>query len=250
MKQFLPFFIILILLAGCTSGGVVVEDGDTVFVRYVGKLENGRVFDTNIQDVAENQLIEKTDTFNTRNVYTPLKFTIGAEDVITGFEEGVIGMKEGTTREVTIPPEKGYEWREDLTQIGERVAVLDKVESVTFHDFTEATGLTEFVAGTVVPWREWKAEIVVVSSDSVILKSIVTTSTVNSEIGTFDIVVDTGTITETFTPKEDAAIETNFGKGKLSIINDTHFLMDFNPPLAGKTLIFEITVDTVEKAQA
>ncbi|HDH27591.1 MAG TPA: hypothetical protein ENH13_00500 [Euryarchaeota archaeon] len=251
LKQVYPILLILILLAGCTSGGgVVVEKGDTVFVHYVGKLENGKVFDTNIQDVAENPVVEKTDTFNKHTVYTPLKFTVGAGEVIEGFDDAVIGMKEGETKEVTIPPENGYEWREDLTQVGQRVAVLDKVESVTFHDLTKATGLTEFVVGTVVPWREWKAEIVAVSDETVVLKSIVNTSTINTEVGSFDIVVDTGTITETFTPKEGAEIKTHTGKGKLSIINDTHFLIDFNPPLAGKTLVFDITVDTVEKAQA
>ncbi len=89
-----------------------------------------------------------------------------------------------------------------------------------------------------------------VSGGMVVLKSSVNTSTVNSEIGSFDIVVETGTIIETFTPKEGVEIQSHSGSGRLSIINDTHFLMDFNPPLAGKTLIFEITVDAVEKATA
>ncbi len=250
MKKVLFILAIVILIAGCASNGVVVEEGDTVFVYYTGKLENGKVFDTNIQDVAESPVIEKTDTFNSRSVYTPLKFTIGADEVIEGFEETVIGMKEGETREASIPPEKGYEWNKNLTQIAPRIAVIDKVESVTFNDLTEATGLTEFVVGTIVPWREWKAEIIAVNGGSVVLKSIVNTSTVNSEIGSFDIVVETGTIIETFTPKEGVEIQSHSGSGRFIIINDTHFLMDFNPPLAGKTLIFEITVDAVEKAAA
>ncbi len=104
MKKVLFILAFVILIAGCTSGGVVVEEGDTVFVYYTGKLENGQVFDTNLKDVAESSVVEKTDTFNSRSVYTSFKFTVGAGEVIEGFEEAVIGMREGETREASIPP--------------------------------------------------------------------------------------------------------------------------------------------------
>jgi peptidylprolyl isomerase len=39
---------------------------------------------------------------------TPLEFTVGSGQVISGFDEAVIGMTPGMTKTVTIPPEKGY----------------------------------------------------------------------------------------------------------------------------------------------
>ena len=40
--------------------------------------------------------------------YTPLQFTVGQGDVITGFDQGVIGMKVGQTETINISPSDGY----------------------------------------------------------------------------------------------------------------------------------------------
>ena len=66
-----------------------VKQGDTIKVHYTGKLKNGRVFDSS----------RKKDTF---------EFTIGANQVITGFEEGIIGMQKGELKTVNISFEKAY----------------------------------------------------------------------------------------------------------------------------------------------
>jgi len=63
--------------------------GDKVRVRYRGFLNDGTMFDSSPE-------IE------------PLEFTIGEEVVIPGFEQSVIGMKEGDTKGVSIPPEDGF----------------------------------------------------------------------------------------------------------------------------------------------
>ena len=38
----------------------------------------------------------------------PFQFTLGAHQVIAGWDEGVAGMKVGGSRTLTIPPELGY----------------------------------------------------------------------------------------------------------------------------------------------
>jgi peptidylprolyl isomerase len=38
----------------------------------------------------------------------PLNFELGAGDVIPGWDEGVVGMKEGGRRQLTIPPDLAY----------------------------------------------------------------------------------------------------------------------------------------------
>jgi len=65
------------------------KDGDTVKVHYTGKLEDGTVFDSSKEG-------------------EPLELTIGAGNVIEGFEKGVIGMERGGSKTVTIPPEEAY----------------------------------------------------------------------------------------------------------------------------------------------
>lgn len=74
----------------------VVKTGDTVSVYYVGTLENGSVFDSNLNK-------------------TPLSFTVGAHTVIPGFEDAVIGMAKDQVKTVTIPVDKAYgPYRNDL----------------------------------------------------------------------------------------------------------------------------------------
>ncbi len=72
----------------------VVEKGDTVSVFYTGKFENGEVFDSNVGK-------------------EPFTFTVGAGQVIPGFEKAVIGMKVGQEKTVTITPDEGYGQRDE-----------------------------------------------------------------------------------------------------------------------------------------
>ncbi|KPK81983.1 MAG: peptidylprolyl isomerase [Gemmatimonas sp. SM23_52] len=65
------------------------KSGDTVKVHYVGRLEDGRVFDTSAQR-------------------EPLQFTLGQRNVIPGFEQAVVGMAAGEAKTVQIPPEEAY----------------------------------------------------------------------------------------------------------------------------------------------
>ncbi|VVB66322.1 FKBP-type peptidyl-prolyl cis-trans isomerase [Candidatus Gugararchaeum adminiculabundum] len=118
-------FVFALILAGCAQGGnsgtnntanstpakndtiapvnsLVVQAGDNVSVEYIGKLENGTVFDTNMQDEAVKAGLPL------RPVYEPLQFTAGAGRMIKGFDEGVIGMKVGETKTLTIAPEDAY----------------------------------------------------------------------------------------------------------------------------------------------
>ena len=67
----------------------IAKTGDTVAIYYTGTLDDGTVFDTNVNA-------------------TPLTFTLGEGKVIPGFEEAVTGMAVNDTKTVKIPPEKAY----------------------------------------------------------------------------------------------------------------------------------------------
>jgi FKBP-type peptidyl-prolyl cis-trans isomerase 2 len=89
----------------------VVEKGDTVKVNYIGRLEDGRVFDTSLWGVASNDaLYPKSLSFSLRaqSSYTPLTFTVGSGQMIAGFDQGVIGMSENETKVIVVPPDEGY----------------------------------------------------------------------------------------------------------------------------------------------
>ena len=64
--------------------------GNKVRVHYTGTLEDRTVFSSTYE---ENE---------------PFEFTIGKRHVLPGFENAVIGMKEGEKKTITIPPEEAY----------------------------------------------------------------------------------------------------------------------------------------------
>lgn len=67
----------------------VVATGDQIRVNYVGCFENGAMFDS-----SEGR--------------EPLEFTVGAEQVIPGFDRAVLGMKPGESCKIVVSPEDGY----------------------------------------------------------------------------------------------------------------------------------------------
>lgn len=79
------------------------QAGDTVSVHYVGKFPGGKVFDTSMKSEAIT-----SGLFNPARDYKPLQVVLGQHQVISGFEEALIGMKINETKEVTLPPEKAY----------------------------------------------------------------------------------------------------------------------------------------------
>jgi len=81
----------LIIVDNVIGEGLEAEKFDILTVNYTGKLEDGTVFDSSKNPGRD-----------------PFRFTVGAGQVIQGWEEGFIGMKIGGTRTLTIPSEMGY----------------------------------------------------------------------------------------------------------------------------------------------
>ncbi len=167
-----PFFLALIaiviiaILAGAfwaySTSGIAVANGDTVKVYYTGKFTNGTVFNTNA------------------GTGEPFEFVVGANQVIPGFDQAVIGMRLNQSKTVVIPVNEAY--------------------------------------GPVNP-----AMIVSVSIDEFVNRT-----------------VDVGqTVTETSEDGEQF-------QGIVTQVNSTNATVDFNSPLAGKTLVFNITVVAIE----
>ena len=99
---------IILLVAGCSkddknmSGELIIEDiivgqgaeavkYSIITVNYTGWLEDGTKFDSSLNSGRE-----------------PLRFTLGAGQMIQGFDQGIVGMKVGGKRKLTIPPNLGY----------------------------------------------------------------------------------------------------------------------------------------------
>ena len=82
--------------------GVVAEKGDDVAVDYTGTTDDGKVFDTSVKVDAQKAGLPL------RPSYAPLEFTVGAGQMISGFDKGVVGMKVGETKNVRMEAKDAY----------------------------------------------------------------------------------------------------------------------------------------------
>ncbi|CAI1492631.1 MULTISPECIES: peptidylprolyl isomerase [Thermococcus] len=153
-----------------------VEAGDYVLFNYVGRFENGEVFDTSIEELARKHGVYVED-----REYGPMWARIGVGEIIPGLDEAIIGMEPGEKKTVTVPPEKAY-----------GMPNPELIIKVPVEEFTRA-GLE---------------------------------------------------------PQEGLYVMTDSGIAKILKVEENMVSLDFNHPLAGKTLIFEVEVIEVKKSEA
>jgi len=106
-----------------------ITNGSSVSVNYTGRLEDGTIFDTSLQEGR-----------------TPLTATLGQGQLIPGFENGLIGMTTGEKKTIEIEPKDAYgEVNEmmiqevELTQVPENVKVGDMLQGQNQHGPVQVT---------------------------------------------------------------------------------------------------------------
>ena len=245
-KYVLPVTITLIIIVALVVGlyylisANVVAEGKTIGVNYVLTVD-GEVFDTN----------EGMD---------PFVFTVGAGQVIPGFDENVKGMAVGDVKIFVLSPEEGYgasnpEMIFELPLLQE-LSKYDYMELEQYFSlFNETPMEGEVVESELWPW---KFGVVGVNETSVKVENLL-------EVGEV-IELDTlGWVTEVVEVNEDMIILLQkpslgddfvlpFGvdvmQGKVVEIEDVNFTVDFNSPLVGKELSFEVTLLEILEEQS
>jgi peptidylprolyl isomerase len=167
---------LLICLSGCTAQQPVVKANDTVKVYYSVSFPGQAPFESNKNG-------------------TPLEFTVGAGQVVKGFDSAVIGMSPGQTKTVTLTPEEAYgPYRPELVNTLSTESVKN-----TLAELNSTGNLAVLNFPGVGPVYVWKT--------------------------------DQGTT----------------GYLRFSNITEESTTVDENHPLAGKDLVFEITLVEIVK---
>lgn len=283
MKKYLILSLVAALLfSGCL--GETVKVGDKISVDYTGTLPDGTVFDTSIETVAlENNL------FTHDRMYQPLQFTVGKGQVVQGFDEGVVGMRVGETRTLTIPPEKGYGSINPhaiqvipIVQNISRTRSFSKVLEIPAVQFESVFGLNHTVGEKVqIPQTNIRLTIQRIASNvsmsydlpmgytivqegapwnetvtRIDMTNITTTAAVKvNDVIQFEdapwnttvMAFNAENITLHHNSIPDTVIESAFGPPIWMSFNETSVILDHNHKLAGKTMLFEVTIKSIDQ---
>jgi FKBP-type peptidyl-prolyl cis-trans isomerase 2 len=155
---------------------MTIATGDSVTITYTGRLEDGTVFDTTDEAVAEEAGLREEQP---DREFEPITVEVGAGNLIEGMEAGLLDLEEGDSETIRVPPEEAYGEADD-----------DSVRQFDAEQFEEMVG-QEPVEGLQV----------------------------RAQGGAAGTVVDVG-------------------EGVVAV--------DFEHPLAGETLIFDVDVLAVE----
>lgn len=80
-----------------------MKKGNIVLVDFVAKTDQGEIFDLTKEDLAKKEGI-----YNEKIKYEPIALILGEGTTMPGLEEGLLKMKEGEQKNITITPEKGF----------------------------------------------------------------------------------------------------------------------------------------------
>jgi len=135
----------VLLWSGCDSGGsepegelmvqnivagagLAAEPGHGIMVRYTGMLEDGTVFDS-----------------STNSPDSIFAFTLGVGQVLKGWDEGLVGLRVGGKRRLTIPPHLAYGSRGITDRVPANATVIFEIELV---HILEEVLVRDLVVGT------------------------------------------------------------------------------------------------------
>ncbi len=98
-----------------------IELNDFVEVSYTGKLEDGKIFDTNNETIAKTSKI-----YSQKQKYGPIKICVGEHQILEGIDKELVGKEIGKTYTLNIPCELGFGKRD-----------IKKVQLVPLSTFNE-----------------------------------------------------------------------------------------------------------------
>jgi len=239
----------------------LVHNGTLVKMDYVGFLEDNRVFDTSMWDVANSSGLDRWPDFRnssagrTRADYNPLQVTIGTHQVIQGWEIGLQDMSLGQGKALVIPPDLAYghfvEQPQNLTD------VMPIYNTTTASSFTATYGFAAVEDLQFIdPVYGWTVQVVNVENAT----GIVTVKTLPNANATYtpygvnatvaNISSASGTFEVRWAPALHQATSYQLNTGEVTSLNETAFVIrwqtEHRQPLAPYTLYFLVYVRSAQ----
>lgn len=255
-----------------------VKIGDNVSVDYT-VIVNGSIIATSVESVAKENNLSKPGS-----KYIPLTLTVGKGKVIEGFDEGITGMRIGETKTITIPPEKAFGLKDPklistipIIQIIPTTITFPKVVDVSVDEFDSVFGTNHTIGDTVQTPSNINMTIQNMTNSTVYLSYNVKVGDESTKSGLKETIIkiDENNITtkndakkndtiqlqgtawnstvidinsENITLRNNRIPDTNIRtlSGNINIhFNDTYITVDANKEFAGETMIYNVTIRSI-----
>jgi len=234
--------LLLILFIIQTVSDSRIKEGSVVTVDYTLYLENGDIYDTTIESVGKGaDLVDKD--------YSPLVFTVGDKDILSGFQDELLGLRSGDEKRFTLTPERAYGERLD-----ERVIEFPRNINLTRYTYLDVNKFRsvfgkEPIIGEIVktPTISWDFKITDADENKVTLENVLSEG---DAVRLVVLSVDEEYIylRRNLNVGDYVSLGPNQGFAVITEVNEDSFTADANPPLAGKTIIFDVKITDVQNS--
>lgn len=236
--------------SGNVPGRQIVEAGDLTLVQYRATLDDGSLFYTTRKEEAEDPSLKKVAWFRAAARTEAEAVTAGKPSLLPGVGAAVLGMKIGEKRRVVLAPEQAFGPADPQKRRQFPLAkTMPGTVTVPAKEFVERFGSAPLVGQQVEANPYFPARVCAVREGEVDLQFLAKDGQRFPEpFGETVIRVDGNEITARLTPELGAPFAMQQESGVVAEVGAESFTVDFNNPLAGKTLTIDLEVTGLTKS--
>ncbi|MFH1403066.1 MAG: FKBP-type peptidyl-prolyl cis-trans isomerase [Candidatus Altiarchaeota archaeon] len=231
--------------------GLVAAEGDVVTVHYVIWDEDGVMYDTSYQELANKTVAYM---LGDDTGYGPVTFEVGSGTAIEGLETGVIGMSVGDSRTLTIEPLKAYGLHVDeYVFLLSRTERIPRYQSIARDIFERDIGSKPALGGVYTLSKnmssvDWPITVVNLSGDSVYIEyGLPSVTSFETNFGPA-VIEETGDEFHVIVSPSTGRVVTKYGIARITDVNEENFTLDYNNELANKTIVVKVDLLDIMRA--
>jgi FKBP-type peptidyl-prolyl cis-trans isomerase 2 len=233
---------------GGRNGGLQeIKKGDVVSVNYTATLEDGSLLFTTYAELAKDQSRRKAPQYKEPKTFGPEEIVAGTSTKVPGIADAVIGMTPGARKQLSLPPETAYGPIDQAKiQTLPTIRSVPRKLSMSPEQFYEQFRVFPMQGRDVQLTPFLTARISEVTPDSAHLELTAKDGEeAEVEYGKVRIRSAADQVIVQLIPKIGTTFKSNTNEGRITRADGETFVVDFNSPLAGRTIGLDVEVVSV-----
>ncbi|MHC1729275.1 MAG: thioredoxin fold domain-containing protein [Syntrophobacteraceae bacterium] len=232
------------------AAAVKVQEGDLAKVNYTVMSETGELISTTEASVAQDTALRKSPQYIAPKEFAPEEVLAGKPGLPVGLGDVAVGMVTGEKKKFTLSPDKAYGTHDPNKKMDiPSVQTMPKTIRMSPEDYVQRFHSFPVVGKQVGITPFFNAIILEVAEGSALLECMPRHGERYEEsFGITEVKVEGETVRMILTPRLGAPFEVQGNKGRIVSADGNAFTVDFNNPLAGKSVVLDLQVVSLTKA--